>query len=100
MTVQTAAGTASNLAPSTGRRIAPVVLAFLFLPLFGAGRIRRNGRNIGRLLCLLLLSGLATTAMLTGCGSSSTPTPQNYPLSVTATSGALQQTSTVTLNVQ
>jgi hypothetical protein len=55
MTVQTAAGTASNLAPSTGRRIAPVVLAFLFLPLFGAGRLRRNGRNIGRLLCLLLL---------------------------------------------
>jgi hypothetical protein len=102
MTVQPAAGTASNLAQSTGRRIAPVVLAFLFLPLFGAGRMRRNRRNVGGLLCFLLLGGLATTAMLTGCGSSSTPTqiPKSYPLSVTATSGTLQQIATVTLNVQ
>jgi hypothetical protein len=40
--------------------------------------------------------------MLTGCGSSSTPTqiPKSYPLSVTATSGTLQQIATVTLNVQ
>jgi hypothetical protein len=102
MTVQTAAGTSSYKAAPTARRMAPIAMVFLLLPLFGAGRMRRRGRDMGRLLCLLLLSGLATTALLTGCGGNSTTTPtvKSYALSVTATSGAVQQTSTVTLNVQ
>jgi hypothetical protein len=103
MTVQTAATTASQLSPSIGRRLAPGALALLLMPLFGAGRMRRRGRRLGSYLSLLLLAGIATATLLTGCRSWSgffAQAPTSYPLTITATSGGLQHTVSVTLNEQ
>lgn len=105
VTIQTAAATAQQHAPpapSVGRRVAPFALAFLLL--FGMGSLRRNSRNLRRMLFVaaLLLGGAATTT-LSGCGGANgflTLAPQNYTITITATSGNLQHTSTVTLNVQ
>jgi hypothetical protein len=107
LTIQTSATAALQRAPMPGRRMAPISLALLLLPVLGAGRMRRRGRGMGALVCLMiLLSGVAATSMLTGCGgSNSTPTPpakqtKSYTVVVTAASGGLQHTASVTLNVQ
>ena len=72
------------------------MLALLFLPLLSKRRVREKLK--GRmLLMVLLMAGLTTT--LTGCGSGVGP-PQTYTLIVTAASGTLQHTQTVTLTVQ
>jgi large repetitive protein len=100
LTVQTAATTAGKTAPSIGRMLAPISLVLLLLPMFEARRMRRRGRKLGPLLCLLLLAGMAT-ALLSGCGSTfSAQSVKSYPLTITATSGALQHTTSVTLNEQ
>jgi hypothetical protein len=52
---------------------------------------------------VLLMGGLVGLAAITGCGSGvgfSLEDPQTYALTVTATSGSLQQTNTVRLTVQ
>jgi hypothetical protein len=103
LAVQTAATTASQRAPSIGRRLAPTALALLLMPLFGARRMRRRGRKISFYLCLLLLAGMATATLLTGCGSSGgffAQAPASYPLTITATSAGLQHTISVKLNEQ
>jgi hypothetical protein len=74
------------------------MLALLFLP-FAAQRRMRDGAN-GRMLLLII----GFTASQAGCGSQSgfflqSPSP-TYTLTVTATSGTLQQSQTVTLIVQ
>jgi CSLREA domain-containing protein len=96
MTVQTASATAHNSNPF-GRGI---VLALLLLPFAGRRSVREKMK--GRMLLLvLLMAGL--TATLTGCGSNSgfmLQSPQTYTLTVTATSGTLQNSQTVTLIVQ
>ncbi len=104
--VNTGAGSAALVRPATlGRGLIPVALAFLFLPLAGTRRMRRHGRKLGRLACLLLLvlAGLGATTALTGCGSHagfSGTTGQSYTITVTATSGAIQHTSTVNLDLK
>ena len=80
-----------------------VALGMLLLPF--SRRLRRSARKLGRggSLALLLLMGLGAMAGLTGCGTSGgffDQSPKNYVVTVTATSGALQHTSTVTLNLQ
>jgi large repetitive protein len=96
MTVQTASATAHNRNPfSRG-----IVLALLLLPFVSKRSVREklNGRM---LLMLLLMGGL--TATLTGCGAptgSLLQSPQTYTLTVTAASGTLQHTQTVTLTVK
>jgi len=107
LTIQTSATAALQHAPMPGRRMAPISLALLLLPVLGAGRMRRRGRGMGALVCLMiLLSGVAATSMLTGCGgsnSSTNPPPKStksYTVIVTAASGGLQHTASVTLNVQ
>ncbi len=77
VTIQTAATTAAEHAPPLGRRLAPLALALLLLPLFGASRIRREGRHLTRWLCFaLLLGGTAATAALMGCASNNGPFAQ------------------------
>jgi hypothetical protein len=100
LTVQTAA-TAMEVSPSTARKLAPLTLAFLLIPLLGVRRMRRQGSRLSRLAFLLLLLGctLAGT-MMTGCGGVFTQTARNYTITVTATSGNMQHTAPLTLTVK
>ena len=78
-----------------------LALALLLLPF--AGRMRRTGKKLGRLLPLLLLliAGIAATAGLNGCASKTSgyfaQAPTTYTITVTGTSGALIHSTSVTL---
>lgn len=107
LSIQTAASTASLKQDHRfGGGFAPVALGILLLPF--STRLRRSARKLGRAgsfaaLLLLLIGGLAGVAGLTGCGASNGflgQSPKNYTITVTATSGTLQHTSTVILNLQ
>jgi sugar lactone lactonase YvrE len=79
-------------------RVAPIVLALLCLPLLGVRRRRPSSLLLGALLSLAAFG-------LTGCLSNSSSgyygvTPQTYTLTVTASSGTLSHSTTVTLTVQ
>jgi len=55
------------------------------------------------LIVLLLLASAGAAVGLSGCGSSNGfmgQSPKNYTITVTATSGSVQKTSTVNLNLQ
>jgi hypothetical protein len=105
LTVQVPQTTASTQ-PAGGNLaslLAPFSLALLLLPF--AGRLRKSGTRLGRMLAVVLLAGAgaATLAGLSGCGSntgSSAQTQQSYTVTVTVASGALSHTSTVTLTVE
>ena len=90
---------ANHLVPGLGSRLAPFSLALFLLPF--AGRLRRAGKKLGRVLSILLLfaAGLVATAGVSGCGSSSAP-PKAYILTGALTSGTLSHSATVTLTVQ
>jgi hypothetical protein len=99
LTIQTAASTAR-----LDRRGASWPLAAATLPLLGlcfGGTRRRRWLT----LCLLLFASLGTAATLSGCGGgfgigNNLPAAQNYTITVTGTSGAEQQTTTVQLTVE
>jgi sugar lactone lactonase YvrE len=80
----------------------PFALALLFLPF--AGRLRKSGKRLGRLLTVLLLLGAGAVAMtgMSGCANNGffASVPQSYTVDVTATSGTLMHSSNLTLNVQ
>jgi hypothetical protein len=99
MAVQTASAIARNHNGDNpfGRGI---VLALLLLP-FVAKRCVREKMKSRMLLLVLLMAGV--TAALTGCGSTNgflLQSPGTYTLTVTASSGTLQHSQTVTLIVQ
>jgi len=100
LTVQTAPITARSREGHT-----PWSLALFLLPLAGARRLRSSSQRLRRLLLLatLIVGGGAALSCLTGCGSNNgflAQQSQNYTITVTAVSGAMQHASTVTLNVQ
>jgi hypothetical protein len=70
-----------------GRGLVPVALGLLLLPF--AGRMRRSGKRLGLLACLLLLlAGAGSLAGVTGCGgdpSQVSSSTHNYTVVVTAT---------------
>ena len=86
-------------------RSAPLAaLGLLLLPF--AGRLRKASRKLGRGagLALALLISIVGIAAMTGCGGKPSgyfgQAPQSYTITVTATSGNLTHSTTVTLNVQ
>jgi sugar lactone lactonase YvrE len=98
MTVQTASAMAQNKSNSPFGR--GIVLAFLLLPFVAKRCVREKMK--GRMLLLLLLL-VGTTAAMSGCGSRNgffLQSPQTYTLTVTATSGTIAHSQTVTLIVQ
>jgi hypothetical protein len=103
VTIQTPA-LAKEVAPPIGRKLAPLALALFLIPLLGAGRLRRQGRRLSRLasLLLLLVCTLAGVMMtVTGCGGAAfKATLQNYTITVTSTSGNVQHSASVTLEVE
>ncbi len=80
-------------------QLSPVMMGMLFLPF--CGRIRRvvgKRRNVVRLLLLLLAA--AALLGIAACGGHTSPPPQSYTLTMTATSGSLSHSTTLTLTVQ
>jgi hypothetical protein len=78
-------------------------LALILLPF--AGRLRRAGRLLGRTLSavLLLVTGIAAVAGISGCGSSNgffAQQQQTYSVTITGTAGALTHSATVSLTVE
>ncbi|MGB9031388.1 MAG: putative Ig domain-containing protein, partial [Acidobacteriaceae bacterium] len=106
--IATTTSTAAVQPLSTGRKLIPVALAFLLLPLAGTRRMRRHGRRFGQMVCLLLLAlgGIAATTALSGCGSSNgtgfntTTKGTQYTIAIKATSGTVSHSTTVTLTLQ
>jgi len=102
LSVKTASVIAMN---RVGGGVGSIAWGLLLLPLFGARRMRRNGRIAGRYFSLIfvLLAGIIATAGLTGCGSHNGffgHAPQTYNITITATSGTIQHSVNATLNVQ
>jgi hypothetical protein len=99
VTVQTAPQKAALNRDSIGS----FALALLMLPFATSRRIRRSSRRYFYLL-VVLLSGIAATTGLTGCGYNGNgffgQAPQSYNITITATSGTIQHSVNVTLNVQ
>ncbi len=96
-----------QMAASTGKRIGMhadiggIALGLLLIPI---GCSRRTRRRLGKLSVLaILLGGVFSSMVLTGCGSSGgffRQESQNYTLTVTATSGVVKHVATITLNIQ
>jgi len=95
LTIQTAAPV-NAAGIGSGWPIAASVLPLLGL-LFGVRQLRRRWVT----LAVLLFASLGTLTALTGCGGGfGLTTSTHYSVTVTGTSGAIQQTTTVQLIVQ
>jgi hypothetical protein len=90
---QSAGGAGSNFVS----HLAPFSLALLLLPF--AGRLRKSGIRLGRLLTILLLAvaGMAAVAGMNGCGVEA---HKSYSITITASSGSLSHSTTSTLIVE
>jgi len=101
MTVTTAA--AFNVPPPSPFGRLPLALGLL-LPLFGSKAMRTRMRRIPPLLtvALLTLLGLAAVAGLSGCSGAGlfAAKKASYPITVTATEGTFQSSTTVPLAIQ
>ncbi len=104
LTINVPVATASvKPAPRPGTNYLPIALGVLLLPFAAARRLRKSKAGRNALLVLLLFVGAGAMAALTGCGMGDGvlgSSPQSYNLVITATSGGIQHTTNVTLNVQ
>ena len=107
MTIQIQALAGLNHAPVTSGRLASIALGLLLLPWVSVRRMRRSGQQLGKSLGLsaLLLVILGATLNIIGCGGSNAAAPTTtIPVSdsivVNATSGSVQHSVTVNLQVQ
>ena len=78
-----------------------LVLGFILMP-FGGG-IRRSGKRMMRLSCMmvLLFAGAVSLVGLSGCASGfSSPSAQTYTVTVTSTAASVSHTTTVNLTVE
>jgi hypothetical protein len=98
-------GSVSGKAGSLSGRLGPFSLALVLLPF--AGRLRRAGKRLGRILCLLLLltAGIGAATGIAACGGSSASglfaqPQQSYTITITGASGALSHSATVTLIIE
>ena len=102
MTVTTATTSLNASPPSPFGRL-PLALGFL-LPLFGSKAMRRRMRKIPPLLTVVLLAmlSLAAVAGLSGCSGAGLFAAKKVPssITVTATEGTLQRSTTVPLAIQ
>jgi hypothetical protein len=85
-----------------GRGGLPIALGLLIIPF--ADRARRASRRVFRFVAVGI-AGAALTAAVSGCGGGgngggTNPPPQSYNLTVTATSGSLSHTTSLTLTVE
>jgi hypothetical protein len=104
LTVQLPSAKASldeKVAP--GRKLPLVLWGLLLLPF--AGKMRRTGERLSRMLSvlLLLIAGMTAMSARSGCGSASgffAQQQKTYTVTVTATSGSLSHSTTVTLTVE
>jgi len=102
LTVTTTASSAVVDTPSgAGKFLYAFCLSLISLAAVGIGKPKNRIRITGLLLCCLILAG---TGLQLACGgggkpgSNATP-PGNYTVTVTRTSGSLQRSITVALNV-
>jgi hypothetical protein len=104
MSIQTSTGLARLGFPESHRQNPVPLLALLAgVPLLGLAAGRRRLRRSSQRWILLGLAALAILPMLAlgGCGGGYFgPTPQTYTVTVTGTSGSLQESTTVSLTVQ
>jgi hypothetical protein len=89
---------------SPASKLPALAFALLLLPL--AGRLRRTGKKLSRMLplLLLLLAGIAAATGLSGCGGTPSGSfgqaPANYTIQVTGTSINLIHSTSVTLTIE
>jgi trimeric autotransporter adhesin len=104
MTIQTATGLARLMSPPAQRqKTAPLFAVMIGIPLLGIAGTRRRFRQTSRRWMLLGLAALAILPLLAlgGCGGGYFGSaPKTYSITVTGTSGSLQQSTTITLTVQ
>jgi hypothetical protein len=84
----------------THANLAAIALSLLLLPF---GCTRRARKRLGHLsLCIILFGGVLSSLVIAGCGSTGTflPAPQNYTLTIVATSGSVKHTAIVNLTIQ
>ena len=83
---------------SRSRRLGPIAFALLFLPFACLKRYRRRPQR----LLVWMLAALVSLGAVSGCGEGGyfSQTEQTYTITVTATSGTLVRSTTVTLTVE
>jgi len=78
-----------------------IALGLLLIPI---GCSRRTRKRLSKLsVVAVLLGGVLSSMIITGCGSSGgffRQESQNYTLTITATSGSVKHVATITLNIQ